>query len=74
MLSKIQDRWKEVDPDDNRRFYGNLYMKSVGRESAACSEGLLSVLSTWPLTNDLSSYTAVMTPGQLNMESFDVYT
>ncbi len=70
----FQDNWKKVDPDDNRRFYGNLYMQSVGRNSAATYDGLLSILSTWPLTNDLSSYTSLMMPGELNMKSFDVYT
>ncbi len=49
-------------------------MESVGQEAAAQFDGLLSVLSTWPLTNSYTSYTAVMMPGEFDMESFDVYT
>ncbi len=74
MFSCFQDRWKQPDADDNRRLYGQLYMDSVGQEAAAQFDGLLSVLSTWPLTNSYTSYTAVMIPRRFDMESFDVYT
>ena len=74
LIPCFQDRWKQPDANDNRRVYGHLYMESVGQEAAAQFDGLLSVLSTWPLTNSYTSYTAVMMPGEINMESFDVYT
>lgn len=74
ILFLFQDRWKQPDADDDRRYYGNLYMNSVGQIAAAQFDGLLSILSTWPLTNSYTSYTAVMMPGEYDMESFDVYT
>ncbi|XP_064402990.1 N-acylethanolamine-hydrolyzing acid amidase-like [Halichondria panicea] len=74
LLQTNYDRWKQPDANDNRRVYGHLYMESVGQEAAAQFDGLLSVLSTWPLTNSYTSYTAVMMPGEFDMESFDVYT
>lgn len=74
IINFIQDRWKKPDSDDDRRFYGNLYMRSVGQKSAAQYDGLFSILSTWPLRNSYTTYTSVMMPGELAMKSFDVYS
>lgn len=74
LLQTNYDRWKQPDADDDRRFYGNLYMNSVGQAAATQFDGLLSILSTWPLTNSYTSYTTMMVPGKFKMESFDVYT
>lgn len=71
--STIQDHWKAVDPYDDRRFYGNLYMKSIGQEHAASMTGLYAVLITWPVRNNTTTYTAVMHPGSFAMHSYDVY-
>ena len=70
----IQDHWKSVEPYDNRRHYGNLYMQAIGRDSAASMSGLYSVLSKWPLSNSYTTYTAVMNPKTRAMESYDVYS
>lgn len=49
-------------------------MQSVGQSAAAQFDGLLSILSTWPVSNSYTTYTSVMMPGELDMESFDVYS
>lgn len=69
----IQDHWKPVDPWDNRRYYGNRYMRELGQSQAATMDGLLQVLGEWPLRNNGTAYTTVMCPSSLNIRSFDVF-
>ena len=73
LMCPIQDNWKAVDPYDDRRFYGNLYMKSIGQEYAASVTGLYAVLRTWPVRNNYTTYTAIMHPESFTMQSYDVY-
>ena len=49
---------------DNRRYYGNKYMKEAGQEKAATMDGLYAVLSKWPIRNDGTTYTSLMHPGK----------
>lgn len=69
----FQDLWKEPKSYDNRRYYGNEYMKAAGQAVAASMNGLYSVLSKWPLRNEGTSYTSMMNPKTFEMVSYDVY-
>ena len=69
----MQDHWKTVDPWDNRRYYGNMYMQDLGQEKAASVMGLYCVLSMWPIRNNYTTYTTIMYPKEFTIESFDVY-
>ena len=70
----FQDLWKEPKSYDNRRYYGNEYMKAAGQEIAASMDGLFSVLSKWPVRNNGTTYTSLMNPKNFEMNSYDVYT
>ena len=59
---------------DNRRYYGNKYMKEAGQEKTATMDGLYAVLSKWPIRNDGTTYTSLMNPKTFEMYSYDVYT
>ena len=72
--SQLQDHWKEPKSYDNRRYYGNEYMRATGQERAASMDGLFSVLSKWPVRNNDTTYTSLMNPKQFKMSSYDVYT
>lgn len=71
--SFLQDHWKMPLPYDNRREYGIKYMEALGEDNAASTQGLLHVLSLWPLRNNLTTYTTLMTPGEFYMQSFIIY-
>lgn len=72
-LADIQDLWKPVDPYDNRRYYGNHYMQYMGQESLSMS-AVEQVLSTWPVWNNYTTYTALMSPAHYTLAGYDVYT
>jgi len=69
----LQDHWKPVDPWDNRRHYGNEYMKLLGRSRAASISGLSDVLRRWPIENNGTAYTTIMCPSTQDIHSFNVY-
>ena len=69
----FQDQWKEPRPYDNRRYYGNEYMKAAGQAAAASMDGLYSVFSKWPIRNEGTSYTSMMDPKNFKMVSYNVY-
>lgn len=69
----FQDLWKEPESYDNRRYYGNEYMREAGQDVAASMDGLYSVLSKWPVRNNGTSYTSLMNPKTFEMDSCNVY-
>ena len=69
----MQDHWKSVDPWDNRRYYGNLYLQALGQKAGASLVGLYSILSEWPICNDYTTSTTIMHPKDYTMQSYDVY-
>lgn len=73
LLHSLQDFWKQPKPYDNRRYYGNEYMKEAGQENAASMDGLFSVLSRWPIRNNETTYTSLMYPQKFEMNSYNVY-
>ena len=73
-MHSLQDFWKQPKPYDNRRYYGNKYMRESGQENAASMDGLFSVLSRWPIRNNETTYTSLMYPQKFVMNSYNVYT
>ena len=57
---------------DNRRYYGNQYIQALGQEKASTFNGLLSVLTTWPVQNSFTIYTTLMYPEQYVMKGYNI--
>ena len=70
----VQDHWEPTYKYDNRRYYGNMYMRNLGQEKGATMDGLLEVLTKDPIQNQYTSITVVMCPWSQEIRSFDVYT
>ena len=48
-------------------------MRELGQNQAATMAGLLQVLGEWPVRNNGTAYTTVMSPNTLNIHSYGVY-
>lgn len=74
ILETNYDHWKnDVPPDDNRRMYGNKYMRQLGQNVAASMAGLLDVLFTWPLRNPFTLEVVLMNPRGFVLQAFQVF-
>uniref|UniRef100_A0A1I8HJS8 Acid ceramidase n=2 Tax=Macrostomum lignano TaxID=282301 RepID=A0A1I8HJS8_9PLAT len=60
LLQTNYDHWKSPNPIDNRRGPGNACMAKKGQDEAASFSGLFNVLSSIPVLNKLTVYTALM--------------
>ena len=47
-------------------------MQALGQEKASTFNGLLSVLTTWPVQNNFTFYTTLMYPEQYLMKGYCV--
>ena len=62
-----------MPPFDNRRMYGNKYMRQLGQNVAASMAGLLEVLFTWPIYNPYTMETVLMSPSGFVLQAFQVF-
>lgn len=62
-----------MPPYDNRRMYGNKYMRQLGQSVAASMAGLLNVLFSWPLNNPYTMELALMYPHGYVLQAFQVF-
>jgi len=70
MLETNYDHWEKPLFFDDRRTPGNICMKQLGQENISL-KGLFNVLSTRPVLNKLTVYTALM---QVDAGTLDAYT
>jgi N-acylethanolamine-hydrolysing acid amidase len=74
ILETNYDHWKPTYKYDNRRYYGNEYMKNLGQKNGATTDGLKSVLTTSPVQNRFTSLTVLMCPKSQSIESYNVFS
>ena len=48
-------------------------MQEMGQRVAATTTGIYAVLRTWPVCNDLTTYTCLMDPTTGLMESYNIF-
>jgi hypothetical protein len=73
VLETNYDYWKDPPSYDDRRKYGINMMNTRGRTVSASLEGLWDVLSTWPVLNRYTTYTALINPANETMKSYVDY-
>ncbi|XP_065178544.1 N-acylethanolamine-hydrolyzing acid amidase-like [Sycon ciliatum] len=73
LLETNYDHWREPVAYDNRRKYGNEYMTQLGRQSASTYDGLVSVLNTWPVRNNETTWTSLMSAKTGHITTYVVY-
>ena len=62
-----------MPPYDNRRMYGNKYMRQFGQNVAASMAGLLDILFTWPLKNPFTAEVVLMNPHGYVLQALQVF-
>lgn len=70
----FQDHWKPPQSDDDRRYYGNLYMQTMGQKEASTMAGMYAILRSWPVANLYTTYTCLMKPKTETIEAYNIFT
>lgn len=73
VLETNYDWWVQPDPDDNRRAWGIYFMGQLGR-SAVTEASVYKVMSTWPLNNNYTTYTAMLSAKTAFLECYVHYS